>query len=162
MLSRLEEGSVSFHETPIKRGKDRVVEPNTAESEQTPSKAAQSLEAIEAKELFERFEAVVRVSEEEEFEVELGEPDLQRRLDYDQIPTLRLDFEPKSSSMKKKPRRPTKDHVFRAINLFAVQRPKEQEQPPLAAHECRTPEAKERTAHPELSRAACKERGLGE
>lgn len=46
MLSQLEEGSGSFHETPIKRGKDRQVEPNTAESEETPSKAALGLEAI--------------------------------------------------------------------------------------------------------------------
>lgn len=99
----------------------------------------------------------MRVSEEDEFEVELGEPELHRKLDYDLIPTLRLDFEPKSSSMKKKPRRPTKDNVFRAINLFAVQRLPVPEQP-LPTYECRTPEAKERTAHPELSRAACKER----
>jgi hypothetical protein len=65
--------------------------------------------------------------------------------------------------MKKKPRKPTngKENVFRAINLFAVQRnkPAKEEALPLN-YECRTPEAKEKVVHPELSRAACKERGV--
>ena len=50
------------HETPIKRMKEKQMDFKTAQSEQALSL---SLENIDAKDLFERFSDIVRVSEQE-------------------------------------------------------------------------------------------------
>jgi hypothetical protein len=99
------------------------------------------------------------VTEEEvidDFELEV-----ERKLDYENIHTIKLDFEPKSSSMKKKPRngenaeRPS----LRAINLFHVITHAEESKPSelveLDPNQCMTPVGKERKDM-HLSRAACK------
>jgi hypothetical protein len=48
--------------------------------------------------------------------------DLSRKLDYDVVPNIKLDFEPKSSSMKKKIQKISTEEKekFKGINLFEV------------------------------------------
>lgn len=124
-MLNLEGPSESAHETPVKR-KAGEQEPHTAESDQP---CARSLEDIEARDLFEKFDQLVRVSFEEEGFGEDFEDEVARRLDYDHPHAVRLTFEPRTSSMKKKPRAPLL-RPFAAINLFQVpQKPQEQPLP---------------------------------
>jgi hypothetical protein len=111
------------HETPIKRAKAAEQEPHTAESEQPPSR---SLADLDARELFEKFDELVRVSFEEEPFGEDFEDEVARRLDYEHPHTLRLDFDPSTSSMKKKPALHL-PRAFTGINLFQVPPQQQQE-----------------------------------
>lgn len=88
------------HETPVKRTKNNHQEPLTAESDLPPTR---SLADLDPELLFHNFAQLVQVSQDEEAFEDDFEDEVARSLDYDHPHTLRLDFEPKTSSMKKKP-----------------------------------------------------------
>ena len=80
-----------------------------------------SLEDVDARDLFEKFEQMVRVTVEEENFGDEFEEDVSRQLNYEMPHARKLTFDPKTSSMKKKPRAPIRP--FQAINLFQVTPP---------------------------------------
>lgn len=140
----------THHQTPVKRGKSAQEEPLTAESELAPLR---SLAELDARELFEKFEQLVRVSVEEESFAE-EEEEVARCLDYDHPHSLRLHFDP-ASSMKKKPsHRPVPS--FSALNLFPVG--ELAQEPPVSAPEVvfESPVRTERSVREEVGWAACK------
>jgi hypothetical protein len=76
---------------------------------------------VDARDLFEKFEQMVRVSVEEESFGDDFEDEVARSLDYEMPHARKLTFDPKTSSMKKKPRTPLRP--FQAIDLFQVSPP---------------------------------------
>jgi hypothetical protein len=74
--------------------------------------------------------------------------DVQRALDYETTPAFKLDFEPKTSSMKKKPNMANRSpQAFKGINLFQVmknessQLESEKDVIPLDPKNCFTPKS---------------------
>lgn len=151
-MLNLESPCEAAHETPVKR-KGGEVEPHTAESEQP---CARSLEELEACDLFEKFDQLVRVSVEEEAFSDDFEDEVARRLDYDRPRAIRLSFDPTTSSMKKKPRAAL-PRPFAAINLFQVPQ-KPAEEAPLGEGPWGSPERVERHSEAWVMLAARKER----
>jgi hypothetical protein len=76
---------------------------------------------VDARDLFEKFEQMVRVSVEEEGFGDDFEDEVARSLDYEMPHARKLTFDPKTSSMKKKPRTPLRP--FQSISLFQVSPP---------------------------------------
>ena len=72
----------------------------------------------------------MRVTEDEEAIIDDFEIEVERKLDYDYMHTIKLDFEPKSSSMKKKQNfgEQAQKSAFKAINLFQVSHQEEERQ----------------------------------
>ena len=76
---------------------------------------------MDAHDLFEKFEQIVRVTVEEESFGDDFEEEVSRQLDYEMRHARKLTFDPKTSSMKKKHRAPLRP--FQAINLFQITPP---------------------------------------
>jgi hypothetical protein len=129
-------------DTPVKGRKQ--AEPLTAESDQDISPG---FEDISAEELFRQFNQLVRVTEEEH-ETEDSE-DIERKLTYDQFPTYRLEFEPKSSMKKQVEKKDLSMHrasvLFRPEPLGEIKHDNSQ-----IDCECFTPVDRVKKEHPEL------------
>jgi hypothetical protein len=96
---------------------------------------------------------MVRVSVEEETFGDDFEDEVSRRLDYEMPHVRKLTFDPKTSSMKKKPRAPLRP--FQAINLFQITPPSKAEE---AEGVVASPERAVRAEKEWVGRAAQKER----
>ena len=78
-LNQLSSDVVNFNETPIKRGKSIHLQPHTAESDQP---TLRSLEDIDPHDLFEKFNDMVKVSQDDEAIIDDFDIELIRKLDY--------------------------------------------------------------------------------